>query len=394
MIKVLFITYDFPYPPTSGGKSRAFNLMKYSVDKNISLSLLSFTREDYKKDWEQELIKIGIKKIIVHKRRKLGSALTLSRNFMSNGSIFKTLYYEKKFFEKMKKIILDEGIQVVHFESSYTGYYISEELRRMGVKQILGTENIEYLLYEDYRSNSNNIAKKIALSYQVARFKNEEERMMRDADMCIAVTNEESEYIKNISGKGCEVIENAISLKDLQFNFSSKNKDNILFVGNFSYMPNVKAVRFFIKEVLPKFDKKITLTIIGKKVNEMVDISDQIILKEFVEDLISEYRNADALVFPIKIGGGTNFKILEAMALGTPVLGFEDKIKNTGARAGKEFFAANTPKEFVTQFEIIQKDKKVVKSITSNARRLIEDNYSWEKVGKKLNSIWSRISNE
>jgi len=394
MTNVLLVTYDFPYPPTSGGKSRAFNLIKYSQDENIALSVLSFVRNDFKKEWESELKKIGVKDITIFKRRKLKSAFTLSRNLFSKDSIFKTLYFDKKFLNLIKKIIEKNKIDVVHFEASYTGYYIGQELKKMGVKQILGTENIEYLLYTDYVASSNSLIKKTTLSYQVNRFRKEEERMMKEADLCLAVTNEEAEHIRGISGKKCEVIENAISVKDLKFSFSKENRNNLLFVGNFSYMPNVSALDYFIKEVLPKFDKSIRLTVIGKKVKEVINSNDRIITKEFVDDLVSEYKNADALVFPIKIGGGTNFKILEAMALGTPVLGFSEKIKNTGARVNEEFFEANTADEFVSQYKRIQTNKKDVERITRNARFLIEEKYSWEKVGKKLNSIWSRISND
>ncbi len=391
MIKVLFVTYDFPYPPTSGGKSRAFNLMKYGIDKNISLSLLSFVREDFKKEWTQELKKIGVEDVIIYKRKKLKSAKTLLKNLLSKNSIFRTLYFDEKFFKILKETIEKNKIDIVHFESSYTGYYIGKELKKLGVKQILGTENIEYLLYKDYLENSKNFIKKSALSYQVKRFRREEEEMMKEADLCLAVTKEEAEYIKSASGTKCEVIENAISIKDLKFGFSKENKNNLLFVGNFIYMPNVKAVKYFIKEVLPKFDKNITLTVIGKKINSVIERSERIITKEFVDDLISEYKKADALVFPIKIGGGTNFKILEAMALGTPVLGFSEKIKNTGARVGEEFFEANSPEEFLRQYNKIRNDKKEVERIVKNARKLIEQNYSWEKVGRKLNSIWSKI---
>lgn len=391
MIKVLFVTYDFPYPPTSGGKSRAFNLIKYGADKNISLSLLSFIREDFREEWIEELKKIGVKDVTVYKRKKLKSAKTLLNNLLSTSSIFKTLYFDRKFLKILKETIKKNKIDIVHFESSYTGYYIGKELRKLGVKQILGTENIEYLLYKDYLDNSRNFIKKNALSYQVKRFRKEEEKMMKEADLCLAVTKEEAKYIMSTCGTQCEVIENAISIKDLKFSFYKENKNNLLFVGNFIYMPNVNAVKYFIKEVLPKLEKNVTLTVIGKKVNSVIEKGERIITKEFVSDLISEYRKADALVFPIKIGGGTNFKILEAMALGTPVLGFSEKIKNTGARVGEEFFEANNPEEFLKQYNKIRNDKKEVERVVKNARELIEQNYSWEKVGKKLNNIWSKI---
>lgn len=391
MKKVLFVTYDFPYPPTSGGKSRAFNLIKHAVGKNVSVSLLSFVREGFKKEWENKLKEIGVDDIKTYKRKELKSISTLSLNLLSKDSIFKTLYYDKSFFNILKNIISEKKIDVVHFESSYTGYYISDELRKLGVKQILGTENIEYILYKDYLKNSKNILKQKTLAYQVKRFKKEEEGMMMGADLCLAVTKDEANIIEEVSGNKCEVIENAVNINDLSYKFSQENKNSLLFVGNFSYMPNVSSIKFFVDKVLPKFDDKVTLTVIGKRVDKAIKPNRRVITKEFVEDLISEYRKSDALVFPIKIGGGTNFKVLEAMALGTPVIGFEDKIKSLGAKPNEEFFAADNADEFLVQYKKILTDKSEVERITKNARRLIEKNYSWEKVGEKLNNIWSKI---
>ncbi len=391
MIKVLFVTYDFPYPLNSGGKNRAYNLIKFAKKDDIGIDLLSFVRENFEYKNLEELKKIGVNNIEIYKRRKVKSVLTIGKNLVTNDSIFKTLYNEKKFFNVMKKMIKENNIDIIHFESSYVGYYIGKELKKIGVKQILGTENIEYILYEDFLKSSRNIMKKPILSYQIKRFKNEEEKMMRDADISIAVTKEEAAHISSISNKKCEVIENAINLRELNFKFDSKNNNNILFVGNFTYMPNVQAIKYFIDKVLPILDKKITLTIIGRRIKDLVPKTKQIIALEYVQDLVSEYRKADLLVFPIRIGGGTNFKILEAMALGVPVVAFPQRLSGIGARKGVHYFEVNSAEDFVREIEAITTDKKIASEVVKNARSLVEQNYSWEKVGDKLSNVWRSL---
>ncbi len=391
MIKVLFVTYDFPYPLNSGGKNRAYNLIKFAKKDDIGIDLLSFVRENFEYKNLEELKKIGVNNIEIYKRRKVKSVLTIGKNLVTKDSIFKTLYNDKKFFSIMKKMIKENNIDIIHFESSYVGYYMGKELKKIGVKQILGTENIEYILYEDFLKRSRNIIKKPILSYQIKRFKNEEEKMMRDADISIAVTKEEAAHISSISNKKCEVIENAINLKELNFKFDSKNNNNILFVGNFTYMPNVQAIKYFIDKVLPLLDKKITLTIIGRKIKDLVPKTKQIIALEYVQDLVSEYRKADLLVFPIRIGGGTNFKILEAMALGVPVVAFPQRLSSIGARKGVHYFEVNSAEDFVREIEAITTDKKITSEVVKNARSLVEQNYSWEKVGDKLSNVWRSL---
>ncbi len=393
MIKVLFVTYDFPYPLTSGGKNRAYNMMKFAKSSSVSIDLLSFVREGFDPKDIDRIRKIGVSDIQVYKRRKLKSALTLSKNMFSAGSIFKTLYYDKDFEKLLIEIIKKNNIDIVHFESSYVGYYISDKLRRMGVKQILGTENIEHLLYKEFLDNSKNILKKSALSYQVNRFKKEEHDMMEKADICIAVTKNEADYISEVTGKKSYLVENAISVKDLKFKFEDNVKHNILFVGNFAYMPNIQAINYFVGKVLPLLDHKITLTIVGKRVREIVPDSRQIIALEYVDDLIEEYRKADLMVFPIKIGGGTNYKVLEAMALGIPVVAFPDKVNSIGAKENIDYFKVVNESEFAEKIELIMKNKTIATKIVESARRLVEENYSWEVVGLKLSKVWKDLAN-
>lgn len=390
MIKVLFVTYDFPYPLNSGGKNRAFNMMKYAKDKDISIDLLSFVREGFDLKNIEELEKIDVGDIYIYPRKKLKSVNTIGRNLISSGSIFKTLYFDKSFKKLLKKIIVEKNIDIVHFESSYTGYYIGEELKKLGVFQILGTENIESLLYKDFLKNSKNLIKKAALSYQVKRFKKEEEKMMKKADLCIAVTKDEANYISKISGKEVGVVENAVSIKDFKFEFNSKSNGRILFVGNFTYMPNVAALKYFLNNVMPILDKKIKLTVIGRRVKEFVTEDERIEALEYVKDLISEYRKSDLMVFPIKIGGGTNYKILEAMALGIPIVAFPDKVNSIGAKENTDYFKVENEKEFAKKIEFVINNKKACSDIVKSARKLIEERYSWEKVGVKLSGIWRK----
>jgi glycosyltransferase involved in cell wall biosynthesis len=166
-----------------------------------------------------------------------------------------------------------------------------------------------------------------------------------------------------------------------------------LFVGNFSYFPNVDAIDFFIKEVFPKLDKKLTLTIIGKKCKEKFKFNNKrITTRDFVDDIIAEYRNADVLIFPIKIGGGTNFKVLEAMALGLPIVAQPERLAGLNAISGTHFLEARDGFEYDEQINRLYNDPKLRQSLSQNARKLVEENYSWDGIGNDLLSVWKKVT--
>lgn len=388
MKNVLFVTYDFPFPTNSGGKNRAYNLIK-STSSNANIYLFSFVRDGFKEDDFEELKKIGVKEIFIYKRKKLKSIKTIISAAFSKGSIFKNLYYEKKAEDQILDIIWKNKIDIVHFESSYTGFYISKAISEAGAKQILGTENIEFLLYEDYLKKLAKPYTKTFINFQIKRFKNEEEQMFRNADTCTAVTEKEEDYISKFSKQKCFVLPNGINFSDFKSLQKKEWGGRLLFVGNFTYFPNVSAIKFFYDKIFRGLTD-FSLTIIGKD-GEKLSIKDsKVILKEFVQDLKEEYNKADVFVFPLTIGGGTNFKILEAMATGVPIVANPGRLEGLKAEDGRHFLAAIDSEDYKKQILRLKEDKSLRENLATNARKLVEENYSWDKIGKVLLEIWEK----
>lgn len=386
-MNILFVTYDFPYPITSGGKNRSYNLIKNTAD-NVNIFLYSFVRDDFNSENVEEIKKLGVKEVYVHKRKKLKKIGNITNTVLKNSSIFKTLYYEEKVENELRDIVTNQKIDIVHFESSYTGFYVNSGLSRMHVKKILGTENIEFMLYEDLASKKNLLLRPV-IKYQAKRLKKEELEMAKNADSVITVTKAESDILNSLIGKKAEIVANGIDPKELSFSFSKKLRNNILFVGNFTYFPNIDAMNFFVNKVFPKLNPDVTLTIVGKKVHAALGFDDpRIIKKDFVDDLISEYRNADILVFPVRIGGGTNYKVLEAMSLGIPIVAYPDRLKGLNAKKDEHFLEAYYAEDFVKQIKKLMNDDKLREAIAINGRKLVEKNFNWEKISDDLLRVW------
>lgn len=393
MKKILFLSYDFPYPTNTGGKNRAFNLMKFG-GKGIELHLVSFTREGFKNSYEEKIREIGVKDITTFNRKKAKSPKSFVSSLSFSSSIFKHLYYddeiEKEIIEKIKR----DSIDIVHYESFYTAFYLSKKIRSLGVKQIFGTENVEYKLYDDYSRSTSSFVSRFFYAKQARAIRREEESFIKLADSCIAVTETEAKemYKKN---KSCFVVENGIDVE----NFPMKNDSdeykgkNLLFVGNFSYFPNVDAIKFFYDNVFSKItDKEVTLTIVGKNSRKLsIPYDPRINIIEYVDDIRSVYARSEVFVFPVRYGGGTNFKVIEAMAVGIPIVAFPERLAGLKARDGVDFLEAKNGREFREKINLVFNDKALVSKITKNGRKLVEDNYSWDKIGEKMNKIWKEI---
>jgi len=114
---------------------------------------------------------------------------------------------------------------------------------------------------------------------------------------------------------------------------------------------------------------------------------------DYFEDIRDAYYKSDIFVSPIRIGGGTNFKILEAMACGVPVIAFPQRAQGIGAKDGKEILLAKDSNDFVKKIHKVFAEKDTAAALTRNARKLIEEKFSWDKIGATMNTVWHEVHN-
>lgn len=394
MKKILFFTYDFPYPTNTGGKNRAYHLLKYAGE-GVEFFLFSFVRKGTEYLYHQEkLQKIGVKNIQLFERKKVRDLRIIVKTLHPRDSIFKALYFDTRILNKLIQTIKLENIDIVHYESFYTAFYLSNSVRGLGVKQIFGTENIEHSIYRDYARYIATSLLKPLFYLESLKIEREEKNMFKLSDLCIAVTEQEAQYVRNMSGKECEVVENGVDPGFFSFNAPKKEKgDTILFVGNFSYFPNNDAVLFFYNNVFKKLDGNLRLIIVGKQVNKLLIRDGQRVERiDYIDDIREVYRRADVLVSPVRIGGGTNFKLLEAMAMGVPIIAHPNRLGSLHIKDGQHLLIAKNPDEFTEKINLLLNDQTLRIKLSRNARTLVEEKFDWEKIGKKLNTIWKNVA--
>ena len=164
MKKVLFFTYDFPYPITSGGKNRAYHMLKYASN-DVELHLFSFIRPGFKEIYKEELKKIGVKNSTLFERPAAKKIQILKKVIQKpQQSIFKSLYYSPAIDKILEEYLKVNEISILHAESFYTGFYLSKQKQMQGIKQIYGSENVEYVLYKEYVENSVPLFKSICVA--------------------------------------------------------------------------------------------------------------------------------------------------------------------------------------------------------------------------------------
>jgi len=234
-----------------------------------------------------------------------------------------------------------------------------------------------------------------------------ERKVAESFDHCIFVTNAEGKIFesKNPGIKNITVIQNGVDLDyfsprfneqqetSLQQPATSNQQPVIVFTGAMDYYANVDGVVWFTKEILPLVKQEIPeirFYIVGSNpTKEVLSLSDNndVTVTGYVPDTREYLGKATVVVVPLRIARGIQNKILEAMAMGIPVVTTPQAFEGIEAQPGRDLISGENAEKIAEGVIKLIREASLRKSLGDNARRVIENNYSWTKNLEKLDRI-------
>lgn len=179
------------------------------------------------------------------------------------------------------------------------------------------------------------------------------------------------------------VVPNGVDVANYQPFITQPEPNHLIFTGAFSYEPNYEAMQWFIGETLPLIQKALPntrLTITGDHQNKLLPPARHVTATGFVQDVRPLIAGAWASVVPLHTGGGTRLKILEAMALQTPVIATTKGAEGLDATPGKHLLIADTPQTFAYAAIQLLREPSLRQELATNAYQLICKRYDWRVI--------------
>lgn len=167
------------------------------------------------------------------------------------------------------------------------------------------------------------------------------------------------------------------------------DRRHLLFVGSMDYHANIDAVRFFGREIWPLLRQQnadLSFSIVGRNPSPaVVELGSEpgIEVVGTVDDVRPYYRQAFAAIVPLRVGGGTRLKILEALAAGVPVISSKLGAEGLSLTPGKEILLADTAEEFSAAIAALHDEEKRRQLVTAG-RRVVAERYDWQSLGRNL----------
>lgn len=390
------LTPYLPFPPSSGGQIRSYNLIKH-LSKKHDITLYSLIKSNNERKYISELQKY-CQKVKVFKRAEKPWTLA---NILKTGFsaypfvVIRNLSKEEK--EDVAQALLNEHFDIIHAETFYVGPQIPET----SIPIVLVDQTIEYQVYQHYVETFKIAPLRPLLWVDVLKIKYWETYYWKKAARVVAVSEADAKKMHSLaSNLQVSVVPNGVG-EDLMVDTPLHFSKTLLFVGNFEWMQNIEAAGILAREVFPLILKKmpdVLLTIAGQHTEKIVNLkADNIRLVDLkiedIEGIKRAYRESGILVAPLYGPGGTRLKILGAMASKLPVVTTHIGIEGIEAVNGQSVLYGKTPKELAALTIQLLQDQKLYKKIAFSARELVENKYTYNAIAAKLDSIYEEARN-
>lgn len=195
-----------------------------------------------------------------------------------------------------------------------------------------------------------------------------------------------------LDGGKISVIPNAIETNLYKSNQESREPRRIIFPARFDYLPNRQAAFYLINELMPRLPE-FCLQIVGSNIPEEIRQTEnsQVVITGQVTDMIPHLHRASLLVMPLRSGGGTRLKAIEALAAGLPIVSTKFGVEGLGLVPSEHYLEAESSDQFVTQCQLAESDEEIRRTLIRNGRDAVEKTLSLSALARDLEIALSPV---
>jgi glycosyltransferase involved in cell wall biosynthesis len=393
-MRILFLSSWYPFPADNGSRIRVLNLIK-QLSKCHDISLLSFSRDgeiagDRLAVMQEYCAAVCTVPLVGFRPRSIRSTLGFfsprPRSFVDT--------YSRAMQASVEQAMIETDVSVVVASQMDAAPYAAA-LRN--VPRVF--EELELTVLQEKYTSQSRVDRR--LRYGLMWWKTERfvRQLVSQFDGCTVASQQERANVLRVA-PNCQrlaVIPNGVDLGQYEGELGAPQPDTLVFPGALTYDANLDAMTFFLDKVFPLIRAQqpgISLRITGKTDGvplEGLPLGEGVILTGYLEDVRPTIAQSWACVVPLRVGGGTRLKVLEAMALGTPVVSTSKGAEGLDITPGEHLLVADDPDHFAQCVVKLITDPDLRDRLVVNGRRLVEEEYGWDKIGDSLNCFLQEI---
>jgi glycosyltransferase involved in cell wall biosynthesis len=405
MARILILTPQLPYPPqaltgfSQGTTIRNFNLIA-GLSRRHSLDLLTFHTPS--EDGGPALLSAYCRRVVTAPppvrgltrramdtvlRRAPDMALRLETPTMHArlADLLRTNQYD---------VLQVEGIEMAHY---------ALETPAGQLQTVFDDHNAEYVLQKRaFLTDARRPRRWIGAAYSLIQWQKltlYERRICRAADNVVAVSETDCRALRELlPGLEVTVVPNGVDLDFYRPGVTPPlpglEPHSLIFTGKMDFRPNVDAVLWFVNDVLPLITAKIPdarFYAVGQSPHpRLAPLAGRpdVVITGRVPDTRPYIAGAGVYVIPLRIGGGTRLKVLEAMAMGQGIVSTRLGCDGFPFENGREVRFADDPEAFATAVMALLHSREEATALGRTARTYVESNYGWDAIVPRLEALY------
>ena len=387
--RILYLTTRLPYPVVGGDRLRMYNILKQLKLLGYEVTLISLVTQDDDIRGAMEHNEFYSNLITVPFNRKM-AYLYAAKAVFNDKPFIVEYFYSREMQKVVDNLLKKENFDII------TGYmiriapYLEKHKNKMIILDFVDAVS---MMYERRIKTVKSFWDKFKISIEYLKVKNYEKKCTKNFKMQTVISQTDKDYIeKFVKKSNIKIVGNGVDTEYYKpVDYLKENK--ICFVGSMQYIPNSEAAIYFATKVFPLVKKSIPdakFKIIGanprKDLFEAVKGVEGVEITGKVDDVREYMKDCKVSVCPVKIAGGIQNKILEAMAMGIPVLTTPEGAEGIGV-SEEVLEVVNSDEEYARKvIELIKNEQKSCE-ISKKSRDFVVDNFSWTKVGDKLDEL-------
>lgn len=401
-LSVAVVDEELPYPLDSGKRIRTWSLLTRLANRH---RITYFCHESRAPDEEatarQKLIEAGIESVVVRRRPPPDSHKPLNPRFLTRVALnlASRLPYSVQSHTSLPlraavaRHARDGRPDLWHCEWTPC----AETLRGLpDLRYVAMAHNVESLIWQRYHQTERHPFRRWYIARQWARFRDFERWVFSDAQRIVAVSDHDAALARNEFGASrVSVVENGVDLEQYPPRPAEEKGEGILFLGSLDWRPNLDGVALLMNEVFPRVRAQrsdASLTIVGRRPPDwLVRQAGQaagVRLCADVPDVRPYLAGSAVMVVPLRIGGGTRLKILEAAASAVPVVSTAVGAEGLCIEPERHFLQGETAEELASRLVQCLAHPESAAEMARRARAEVVERYDWNRLADKLEEVW------
>jgi glycosyltransferase involved in cell wall biosynthesis len=399
-MKILVLSTWFPYPLSQGSKIRAYHLIQ-GLAQQHEVALLSFEDVPVEADSIAHMRQICTRVDVVHQNPfapAAGGKVQALRGWLSAQPSIAQSSYSPDMAQQVRRIV-DEWRPEAIFALTFITAPYALAAPGARLRRVIDIDNLMTPMLVEATGREQQPLRRLRNGLAAAKFRAYERQLYRQFDLCL-VTSEPD----------CQTAQQMLALRPEQVGLAPNGvavgmlpnvtvtPGSLIYNGALTYDANYDAMAYFLGDIFPRIraaapEAHLTITGSTRGVNlAALPADDHVTFSGYVDNIHARVAGSWACVAPLRMGGGTRLKILEAMALGTPVVSTRKGAAGLDVQDGQHLLIADDPATFAAQTVRVLHDPILRQALAAQAAQRVQERYDWAAIGRHVCELVEGIS--